>query len=91
MGKHVVDYLYACPVCMDVQDASIDVPEFRSVNEQYIDSKLDRGHLAAAANWRHNPALMKSTFSLMNISPQEGEGFNRSYWARYCTEALRDR
>ena len=62
---------------------NIDVPDFRTSNDDYAATGYDRGHLAAAANWRHNPTMMQSTFSLLNVSPQVGVGFNRDYWAKY--------
>lgn len=43
----------------------------------------DRGHLAPAANSRGSAAAMAETFTLANISPQVGPGFNRDYW---CVE-----
>lgn len=46
-------------------------------------SGYDRGHLAPAANHRASSAAMRDTFSLSNISPQVGPGFNRDYWARF--------
>ncbi|CAD7949131.1 unnamed protein product [Amoebophrya sp. A25] len=49
---------------------------------QFHRSGLDRGHLAPARNHRHNADAFADTFSLANISPQVGAGFNRSYWAR---------
>jgi endonuclease G, mitochondrial len=45
-------------------------------------SGYDRGHLACAANHRSSAETFKDTFSLANISPQVGRGFNRHYWAQ---------
>jgi endonuclease G len=73
------------------QEHAIDVPAFASSNQDFAASGYDRGHLASAANWRHDEALLRSTFSLANVSPQIGEGFNRDYWARYVPAYLRVR
>ena len=37
---------------------------------------------APAANHRGNQQSLVETFSLANISPQVGKGFNRDFWAR---------
>lgn len=57
-------------------------PLYRAHLHDYRFSGYDRGHLAPAANHRHNAVAYKSTFSLVNVSPQAGKGFNRHYWAR---------
>lgn len=49
----------------------------------FKNSGYDRGHLVPAANHRASQDEMNETFSLMNISPQVGVGFNRDYWARF--------
>ncbi|XP_033728658.1 endonuclease G, mitochondrial-like [Pecten maximus] len=61
------------------EDYSIH-PYFRSTNYDYKSSGYDRGHLAAAANHRHSQNAMDQTFTLSNISPQVGRGFNRDAW-----------
>lgn len=61
------------------EDYSIH-PYFRSTNYDYKSSGYDRGHLAAAANHRHSQNAMDQTFTLSNISPQVGNGFNRDAW-----------
>ena len=48
----------------------------------YRGSGYDRGHLAAAAGHKNTQRAMDDTFSLINVSPQVGDGFNRDYWAR---------
>ncbi|ELU14358.1 hypothetical protein CAPTEDRAFT_120680 [Capitella teleta] len=55
-------------------------PFFRSTNSDYKGSGYDRGHLAAAGNHRWSQQAMNQTFSLANISPQVGKGFNRDAW-----------
>lgn len=54
--------------------------KFRSYLKDYKNSGYDRGHLAAAGNHRHSQKVMDQTFTLSNISPQVGEGFNRGIW-----------
>lgn len=54
--------------------------KFRSCLSDYRNSGYDRGHLAAAGNHRHSQQAMDQTFTLSNISPQVGEGFNRGIW-----------
>ncbi|XP_060074699.1 endonuclease G, mitochondrial-like [Ylistrum balloti] len=61
------------------EDYSIH-PYFRATNYDYKSSGYDRGHLAAAANHRHSQHAMDQTFTLSNISPQVGRGFNRDAW-----------
>lgn len=61
------------------EDAKIH-EKFRSTLNDYKNSGYDRGHLAAAGNHRHSQQAMDQTFSLSNISPQVGEGFNRGIW-----------
>lgn len=63
------------------EEESID-PSFRSKNSDYLNSGYDRGHMAPAANNRSSVKTMEETFTLANVSPQVGGGFNRDYWAR---------
>lgn len=63
------------------EEGSVD-PGFRSKNSDYLNSGYDRGHMAPAANNRSSAQTMEETFSLANVSPQVGGGFNRDYWAR---------
>ena len=57
-------------------------PLFRNKLRDFRGSGYDRGHLSAAANHKSSREAMLSTFTLANISPQVGKGFNRDYWAR---------
>ncbi|KAK9867532.1 hypothetical protein WJX84_003042 [Apatococcus fuscideae] len=60
------------------------LPErFRNRLSDFKGSAYDRGHLAPAANHRGNQQSLVETFSLANISPQVGKGFNRDFWARF--------
>jgi endonuclease G len=62
----------------------VDQPElFRPRNEDYMHSGFDRGHLVPAADFKTSQQAMDQTFSLTNIAPQVGVGFNRDYWARF--------
>ena len=44
--------------------------------------RYDRGHLAPAADHKGSQKAMEETFTLSNISPQVGKGFNRCAAAR---------
>jgi endonuclease G len=55
---------------------------FRAQIKDYKNSGFDRGHLAAAADFKDKISY-KESFLLTNVSPQVGKGFNRDYW-RYC-------
>lgn len=55
-------------------------PYFRSLNEDYLRSGYDRGHMAAAGNHRKTQLSVDQTFLLSNMSPQVGQGFNRDKW-----------
>jgi len=62
----------------------LDQPElFRPRNEDYMHSGYDRGHLVPAADLKSSQDAMDRTFSLTNVAPQVGVGFNRGYWARF--------
>ncbi|XP_027195352.2 endonuclease G, mitochondrial-like [Dermatophagoides pteronyssinus] len=66
---------------------------FRSTNHDYKGSGYDRGHLAAAGNYRSNPEHIKETYVLSNIAPQIGRGFNRDKWndlEKYCRRKVRE-
>ncbi|DBB17295.1 hypothetical protein WJX82_005669 [Trebouxia sp. C0006] len=64
------------------EDAVLE-PRFRSRLDDYRNSGYDRGHLAPAANHKGDQVGLSETFSMSNISPQVGKGFNRDYWARF--------
>ena len=55
----------------------------RSRLEDFRGSGYDRGHLVAAADQKGSQEDMDATFTLSNISPQVGGGFNRDYWAKF--------
>jgi DNA/RNA endonuclease G (NUC1) len=63
------------------EDAALP-PRFRARLDDYRASGYDRGHLAAAANHKGSQSALSGTFTLSNVSPQAGRGFNRDYWAR---------
>lgn len=50
-----------------------------AVSTDYTHSGYDRGHLAPAADFRNSYQVMKETFYMSNISPQEPQ-FNRGIW-----------
>lgn len=57
------------------------LPEhLRATLSDYKGSGLDRGHLSPAANNKQNVRVMRESFLLTNICPQEPT-FNRNYWA----------
>lgn len=51
-----------------------------AVTSDYTNSGYDRGHLAPAADFRANFQLMKETFYMSNISPQNRQ-FNGGKWS----------
>jgi DNA/RNA endonuclease G (NUC1) len=64
------------------EDTSI--PEkLRNKLSDFRGSGYDRGHMAPASAHKLNQTTMDETFTLSNISPQVGPGFNRDYWARF--------
>ncbi|KAJ8604699.1 hypothetical protein CTAYLR_006562 [Chrysophaeum taylorii] len=85
----VVEHLTNASVRLDEAKRETRFREFEGIPERmrsrlsdYAGSGFDRGHLAPAANHKHSQDAMRDTFSLLNISPQVGVGFNRDYWAR---------
>ncbi|WP_373331376.1 DNA/RNA non-specific endonuclease [Salmonirosea aquatica] len=50
-----------------------------AVTADYTRSGYDRGHLAPAADFKNSYQVMKETFYMSNISPQEPQ-FNRGIW-----------
>jgi endonuclease G len=54
--------------------------EFRSELSDYKGSGYDRGHQAPSGDHVLSAEINSSTFFLTNMSPQVGNGFNRSYW-----------
>lgn len=64
------------------EDDSIPV-KFRARLSDYARSGYDRGHQVPAADCKFTQQAMDETFSLTNICPQVGEGFNRDYWAHF--------
>ena len=65
--------------CEFAEDKSVH-EYFRASNRDYRSSGFDRGHLAAAGNHRLHQDHCLQTFTLSNISPQVGKGFNRDKW-----------
>jgi DNA/RNA endonuclease G (NUC1) len=64
-----------------VEDDEMDGAHAAKLSD-YRGSGYDRGHLAAAAGHKNTQRAMDDTFSLLNVCPQVGDGFNRDYWAR---------
>ncbi|RMZ88030.1 hypothetical protein DV736_g4743, partial [Chaetothyriales sp. CBS 134916] len=64
------------------EDSAIP-PLFRAKLADYVRSGYDRGHQTPAADAKWSQKAMDSTFSLTNMCPQVGEGFNRDYWAHF--------
>ncbi len=53
----------------------------RSELDDYRGSGFDRGHQAPAGNQNSSQRLKDETFSLSNMAPQVGSGFNQNVWA----------
>ncbi|KAL6781343.1 hypothetical protein ACKKBG_A10765 [Auxenochlorella protothecoides x Auxenochlorella symbiontica] len=64
------------------EDAGVGA-RFRAKLSDYRGTGYDRGHMAPASNHKESQGSMDETFSLSNIAPQVGGGFNRDYWARF--------
>ena len=64
-----------------VEDDEVDGAHAAKLSD-FRGSGYDRGHLAAAAGHKNTQRAMDDTFSLINVCPQVGDGFNRDYWAR---------
>ncbi|OJD21918.1 hypothetical protein ACJ73_06743 [Blastomyces percursus] len=58
-------------------------PAFRTRLNDYFRSGYDRGHQVPAADAKWSQDAMDATFSLANMCPQVGEGFNRDYWSHF--------
>lgn len=52
-------------------------------DKDYTNSKLDRGHQAASADFSSDGDLMDESFILSNAVPQQGLGFNRGIWKEF--------
>ncbi len=55
----------------------------RAVDDQYSNSKMDRGHQAPSADFSSDVDQMKQSFLFSNAVPQQGEGFNRHIWKQF--------
>ena len=56
---------------------------FRAKLSDYFRSGYDRGHQMPAADAKWSQDAMDGTFSLANMCPQVGDGFNRDYWSHF--------
>ena len=66
------------------------VPELvRVIDDDYLGSGFDRGHMAPAADMKRSQKVMDESFIFTNIAPQVGIGFNRHIW-RFLEEATRE-
>jgi DNA/RNA endonuclease G (NUC1) len=54
---------------------------YRSQKQHYHNSGYDRGHMAPAADFTHDPSAYRDTFNYCNISPQDSV-LNQTTWAR---------
>ena len=64
------------------EDAALDA-RWRSTNDDYAGTPYDRGHMAPAADFKGDAAALAASFTLSNVAPQVGPGFNRDFWARF--------
>lgn len=70
------------------EDATLP-DDVRSTLADYRGSRLDRGHMAPAADMTFDQAAMDESFLLSNMAPQVGIGFNRHIWSN-LESAARD-
>jgi endonuclease G len=56
--------------------------KFSAKLDDFHKSGYDRGHIAAARNHKYQEKDLEFSYSLINVSPQVGNGFNRHYWNR---------
>ena len=49
--------------------------------DDYKKAGFDRGHMAPAADFKHDQGEMNDSFFMTNMSPQIGPSFNRGIWA----------
>jgi endonuclease G len=61
----------------------------RSELKDYSGSGFDRGHQAPAGDFNQSKQLKDETFSLANMAPQTGKGFNQDIW-RMLEDFARD-
>jgi DNA/RNA endonuclease G (NUC1) len=52
-------------------------------DDDYTNSKMDRGHQAPSADFSSDEKLMVESFILSNAVPQVGIGFNRHIWKQF--------
>jgi endonuclease G len=57
-------------------------PDKRAVDDDYKNSKFDRGHQAPSGDFTANREWMVESFFLSNIVPQVGVGFNQGIWKK---------
>ncbi|GHB75986.1 hypothetical protein GCM10007390_32310 [Persicitalea jodogahamensis] len=91
--KYVEKYELSAWVAYTLQQEQIDGKEERenefmpdpavesgtAVSSDYTRSGYDRGHLAPAADFKNSYQVMKETFYMSNICPQQPQ-FNRGIW-----------
>ena len=49
-------------------------------SKDYANSKFDRGHQAPAGDFKFSQDMTDDSFSMTNMAPQVGIGFNRNIW-----------
>ena len=68
------------------EDQEVPV-QYRVTLKDYVGSKLDRGHMAPAADFTFSASEMSESFLLSNMMPQN-QGNNRGIW-KYTEDAVR--
>jgi len=78
-GRYTGSFFYSGLLPKEVEISSRD----------YLNSKKDRGHLAASANHHLSPQDQKATFALINVAPQARKA-NRVPWKAIEQEVRED-
>ncbi|MEJ2435323.1 MAG: DNA/RNA non-specific endonuclease [Pseudolabrys sp.] len=74
----------------EIQTGPRRAADKRAVDDDYRNSKSDRGHQAPSDDFKHRREWMVESFFLSNVVPQVGIAFNRGIW-KNLEDHVRDR